>query len=140
MSDSKQIYTARVETPDEQQRRFEMDGVSNIQYEVAALLDGYYGRMDWIARQNIGGYCFVIGKGSAYVTDEEAVKPSPELYRRLASEIMGWELGSKQDIEHRRDAIQKRIDDNMRQWETLFSVIQRDINQLQQLAVQEAVS
>lgn len=130
-------YTARVETPEEAQRRLEMDRVSNIQYEVAQLLEGFYGRMDWIARQSIGGYCFVIGKGSAYVTDEEVVQPTPELYQRLAAEIAGWELGSKQDIEHRRAFVQKRLDDNLRQYEALSASIQRDQKRLLLLAAQQ---
>lgn len=132
------LYTAHVETPEEQRRRLEMDRVVNIQYEVARLLKGFYGRMDWIARQTGGGYCFVIGKGSAYVTDEEVANPPPELYLRLAAEIAGWELGSKQDIEHRRAFVQKRLDENMIRWEALSAEVRRDISLILQLTAQEA--
>lgn len=78
-------------------------------------------QMEWIAKQSglerDDVYGFVIGRGFATVTVEQARNADDTLIRALAAEIMGYEVGSLQDLawrqlnaEHQRDAVNKQIE------------------------------
>lgn len=78
-------------------------------------------RMGWIAKQSglerDDVYGFVIGRGFATVTVEQARTADDALIRALAAEIMGYEVGSLQDLawrqfdtERQRDEVDKQIE------------------------------
>lgn len=78
-------------------------------------------RLAWVAKQSglerDDVYGFVIGRGFATVTVEEAQNADDGLIRALATEIMGYEPGSLQDLawrqlnaEHQRDEVNKQIE------------------------------
>lgn len=101
------------------------DLVWNVAVKVREYCPGSIG---WIARQkheNVWSddYCFVVGNGAACVSLEEARNPDNVLIRRLATQILGYEPDSKQDLEKRKATELKLIED----YENAIEYARRDI-------------
>lgn len=77
----------------------DMDHMWRIAVDVANITAPLHTGIGWIARQNIGGYSFVIGKKHAHVSDEDLHTADHQaLVKRCAEDMLGYPVKSLQHI------------------------------------------
>lgn len=112
------------------------DSIWDVVSKVADMCD--IGPIKWVARQIADNrwsddYGFVIGDKFASVSIQEARNHDDNLIRKLAAEILGYPVGSIDDLNHRKSVIEELIaktNDEIKHLETKRQFLEYELREI----------
>ena len=83
----------------------DVDKVHKIAYQAIDLIGEDAGPLRWVSGQQDNGewigYGFAVGEGFAFVSFDDLARDVDDLARDCAEQILGYPLGSREDLERR---------------------------------------